>query len=437
MPHILKLPTELLQLIADYNVDTTILRRVCKAFDAAFFDAFAEEYLSDIQCFLLDIERLERLNSIMSRRHLARSVKKVTLSMDPLEGKPSSEIPVALLPHFEDQFEIGQVLAKMCMLEAKYDPFMRHEPPVKAIASVLQTLRISGCPYIVLDCHLQTLGLSLDLRNTIETNATKVTLNILQTLCLSGCRLSAIRLNQTLFLDRFAEGRGHRNGLSQYSSSLQSLAYEADLDDTKRVFGNPAANAPPQISGEWGLVTILKGARDLQDLKLGGPFNPRRVRSMTAMAFASKCLSTCSVLRLRKVELSAMQCDPAAFWAALEGWKESLEDLTLDSISLDITTDLLRRDSWLKTFEILLRCEKLTKLRMDTLFARCSTGDASPSLDLKDVGWSEMDVFDKISVEGASAIREVLRLNLETGGTFSYKVRSRLIRDRNRDEFGA
>lgn len=58
MPHILDLPVEVLQLVACYSVDLTILRLVCKAFDAAYLDAFGRQYLADMLCFLLDPQRL-------------------------------------------------------------------------------------------------------------------------------------------------------------------------------------------------------------------------------------------------------------------------------------------------------------------------------------------------------------------------------------------
>ena len=61
--YILGLPTELLQQIALNCSDETLvtLRLACRKMEAATLDMWAKEYISRLECFMLDHARLRRV----------------------------------------------------------------------------------------------------------------------------------------------------------------------------------------------------------------------------------------------------------------------------------------------------------------------------------------------------------------------------------------
>lgn len=94
----LRLPPELIQEIASYIEDLTNFRRVCKTFEANSIDLFASRHLRNITCFVIQPERLLRLNAIANCERLARRVRLVTLTIDPLENREQDEIHAVYRP---------------------------------------------------------------------------------------------------------------------------------------------------------------------------------------------------------------------------------------------------------------------------------------------------------------------------------------------------
>ncbi|CZT14342.1 uncharacterized protein RCC_00319 [Ramularia collo-cygni] len=97
--HILELPVEVLQLIVAASpvrraFELHTLRLVCKAFDAAVFDAWAEIWISHLWCYLLDSQRMERLQAITSRKHLSSKIQTISFSLDPWEDESRSQIQI-------------------------------------------------------------------------------------------------------------------------------------------------------------------------------------------------------------------------------------------------------------------------------------------------------------------------------------------------------
>ncbi|KAK4502238.1 hypothetical protein PRZ48_005663 [Zasmidium cellare] len=96
--HILTLPQELLQNIANY-VDTSTgilnLRLTCRELAGAAFDCFVEEYISELSCFVLDPRRLKRVISITANPHLARRIRKLTFNFCPFERDYYFDINIA------------------------------------------------------------------------------------------------------------------------------------------------------------------------------------------------------------------------------------------------------------------------------------------------------------------------------------------------------
>ncbi|KAK4502239.1 hypothetical protein PRZ48_005664 [Zasmidium cellare] len=87
-PYILQLPPEILTHIASFvkvEPDLLELRLTCRSLAAAAFDLFANEFIANLRCFVLDPVRLHRVNSILSRPHLARKVREVTFTVDGCE----------------------------------------------------------------------------------------------------------------------------------------------------------------------------------------------------------------------------------------------------------------------------------------------------------------------------------------------------------------
>lgn len=99
--------------MASYAVDLAVLRLVCKDFNAAFLDAYGKEFVRDLQCFALDIRRIQRLKSITSRPHLAKRIHSVTITFDVLEGKSPMDIPIA--------FEEGEESLQFWLLRQEYE----------------------------------------------------------------------------------------------------------------------------------------------------------------------------------------------------------------------------------------------------------------------------------------------------------------------------
>lgn len=83
--YILKLPVVALQLIMAALPTPRAsklhpLRLVCKAFEAAVFDAWAEIWISRLWCCLSDSQRVERLRAITSRKLLSSKFRPYILA---------------------------------------------------------------------------------------------------------------------------------------------------------------------------------------------------------------------------------------------------------------------------------------------------------------------------------------------------------------------
>jgi hypothetical protein len=149
--HILRLPVEILQDIAAASPDPayqySTLRLVCKDFEAAFFDQWAEYWIGRLRCFLLDPARVQRIKNITSRKHLARKIKSVCLCLDPWEhsGKPD----IYVVPNHAAATGIARDWSTI-ILEEQDDVFREHhveeykkhqEPPDQDhLASMLRDL---------------------------------------------------------------------------------------------------------------------------------------------------------------------------------------------------------------------------------------------------------------------------------------------------------
>lgn len=98
--HILKLPVELLQLIAAAVPEPvyhySALRLVCKDFEAAVFDAWADRWFGDLYCFIMDPVRVQRIANITSRKHFAQRVRSIRFCLDPWELAVAEQISIVM-----------------------------------------------------------------------------------------------------------------------------------------------------------------------------------------------------------------------------------------------------------------------------------------------------------------------------------------------------
>ena len=80
---LLDLPAEMLQSVCSFvdASDLPTLRLTCKTLEAAAFDLFATEYLSNLTCYFMQSVRLTRLENILRTPHLVRKVKDVKLCL--------------------------------------------------------------------------------------------------------------------------------------------------------------------------------------------------------------------------------------------------------------------------------------------------------------------------------------------------------------------
>lgn len=153
--HILQLPVEILQHIGDIGrLEAATLRLVCKAFDAAYLDKFCGDYLSDIHCFVLDPERLQKLKNITSKSYLARRMPRVTLTLDPLENSDMDEISTVVNGNeqsFELDHETQQFRDSMHRRRDIFEHYCVCEHDLDLMISIIEDLKASKCPHITLN----------------------------------------------------------------------------------------------------------------------------------------------------------------------------------------------------------------------------------------------------------------------------------------------
>ncbi|USW55905.1 hypothetical protein Slin15195_G092240 [Septoria linicola] len=78
-------PTELLQRIAGLTETNDILnlRRTCKLIEKKTFDVFADTWLSDRECFVLNMVSLRNLEALVSQPSLSSRMRTLTLTLNP------------------------------------------------------------------------------------------------------------------------------------------------------------------------------------------------------------------------------------------------------------------------------------------------------------------------------------------------------------------
>ncbi|KAF2171143.1 hypothetical protein M409DRAFT_19114 [Zasmidium cellare ATCC 36951] len=328
MSHILDLPVEVLQLVANHSVDLTILRLVCRHFNAAFLDAFGKRYLRNLQCFVLDACRIKRLKSITSQPHLVRYIQDVTITFSALEGTSPVHIPMA--------FKKNDDVTKWYALHLEYrqraaKSFSNRVPDLTAFVSTLKDLRAAGRPRLHLDFTDYTTTKS---PTTICLTPNHVA-SIFEKIIASGCTISVLRVGQTAFL----ESTRQRSRFDQYMRVGQSLDnLDIDLADETQ---------------DLGLAAIMKATTCLRTLHLADShvqgsydvfdsmsYQPRLVRLNT--------LLTASPVTLRKVQLFSAAFHPSALLAALWSWRTTLQHLRLYLVYLTS-----RENDWLQVFQCL------------------------------------------------------------------------------------
>ncbi|KAK5119706.1 hypothetical protein LTR85_007282 [Meristemomyces frigidus] len=140
--YVLALPMEMLQHIASCVTDSELLtlRLTCKELEAAAFDHFAEVYLSETACFVMDPDRVRRLLSIVSSTHFAPKVRKVRLTMCPFEEDRSFNL-IQVVPHKDEDFRDQQhrqyhiICAEQAALHLHRTP---NSPELRALLAVLK-----------------------------------------------------------------------------------------------------------------------------------------------------------------------------------------------------------------------------------------------------------------------------------------------------------
>ena len=95
--HFVDLPMELLTMIArvtDVHTDILSLRLTCQTLAAAAADAFAEEYIEDLSCFMLDTARLSRVKNITSTPHLVNKIRNLEFTCRVFEQRLIHKMPI-------------------------------------------------------------------------------------------------------------------------------------------------------------------------------------------------------------------------------------------------------------------------------------------------------------------------------------------------------
>ncbi|KAK4501791.1 hypothetical protein PRZ48_007600 [Zasmidium cellare] len=319
MLYIIELPVEVLQLVGDYPLDLTVLRLVCKAFNAAFLDAFGQEYLRNLQSFALDAQRIQRLKSITSQPHLVRRIENVTITFDVLEGKNPMDIP----------------------LVSKKGRRMGHVYPSSAAPQgfcvCIEDLQAAGRPRLHLDfaSHETT-----DHPSTIDLASEEVA-SVFEKVMVSGCVVSKLRLGQSAFLE-VAHRHPHLDQYMRVAKSLKTL--DIELADG---------------SHDWALTAMMKGATNVQSLRLShlsvlSAFDMFDDISYDPWVARMNTLLTASPVALRQVRLCSTAFDSSVLIGALYSWRATLRDLRMHLIYLTS-----RANDWLEVFRSLTSMEAL------------------------------------------------------------------------------
>ncbi|EME42832.1 hypothetical protein DOTSEDRAFT_24848 [Dothistroma septosporum NZE10] len=237
--NILTLPDEMLQLIGDSaSLDSTVLRLVCKHFDAMFLDLFANEYLRDLHCHLLDPHRLKRLEKITSQAHLLRRIKGVTLTLHPNKNKSAEDVPSA---------------------QSANEKIVNHPYlDLEVVSGILDRLKTVDCPYVALSLvDKESDWVEVAPQRPGMPDSTVALL--FNAVLFSGCAISKLTLGDTRFLEKSPYHTDlPRETLNKFGAGLETLCLEPHSSDIERIC---ASNSPWPVQG---IMTRAKSIKALQ-----------------------------------------------------------------------------------------------------------------------------------------------------------------------------
>lgn len=404
---IFTVPVEVLQSIAEY-VDLSTLRLTCKAIEEAVFDVFAKHHLHNIECFVLDPRRLQRLRSILSNERLARKVRKIILSLDPFESKAAEH--VLLAPRQQDYNQpkesewhwLEQCHARKEHIRMRYNEHNQDLPSRRLLLMVLHD--VAALHRVELALSLQPFYLVCSTCDNQTSISNEVVESLFSTVLQSTCRLSEFSVDSLSFSTLHYQHHRCSAGLKSFCENLKALSMAPLLEDLIVLFDSdqtlPTLHSDLPIPG-------LADFENLQSLCLETSsmlyYEPGSENSM--LRYTSTMLATIQISSLRHLELVRVDITPFCLTDALQRCRLSLETLTLQDVHI---TSLDKHR--IEILQQLLECPRLAKLTIYLLQEK----DGYNATDFSSPCYCKG--FHRTGAEllGRSNIKDALELNMLT-----------------------
>ncbi|KAK4621874.1 hypothetical protein CLAFUW4_06518 [Fulvia fulva] len=380
--HIFDLPDEVLQLIGDAApLEPTILRLVCRRFDAAFLDLFAKRLLDDVHCFVLDPQRLNRLDAITRQAHLLCKIKKVTITLSPHEGKWIDDYPSVpdeeQFGHLSDaQSEFAKLIEEDCYGQWLECPQL----DLSVLADILSRLKTSACPHVALS--LSNGEQPWNRRRISEARwpviADSTLAMIFHTVLASDCVISKLDLSDTRFVDiRTSNEAQWLKTLNRLGHGLRAMHLRLQADDVKRamrVMSQHVQHRGDISSACSPLIAIISAAKSLQSLHISAPYcaarkydgleQDRKYRQFAYFVNTILDPDACRFERLESLSLSGMECSPLVLLDLLERNQQTLRTIEFVGVCLHNP----EADAWLNVIKAMhSQCLNLTHLSLKSL----------------------------------------------------------------------
>ena len=373
------LPDEVLQLIGEsVPLDPTILRLVCRRFDAAFLDLFAKRLLNDVHCFVLDPQRLSRLDAITSQEHLLCRIKKVTITLSPHEGKWIDDYPSVATGGDPDDSELSDAQYKFAtvMEYTSYGQWLKSpQLDLSVLADILERLKTAPCPYIALSLVNGEDPVDKRLpgkRSPIIADSTLAM--IFHAVLASGCTISKLDLSDTRFLDiRTCPEAQWLKTLRESGHGLRALSLRPQADDIGRIEERNKEHRGV-FSACRPLINIIYGAKSLQSLSISATYCParkfdgfkqeREYRYFACLMDALLDSGAYQFEQLESLNLFGVECEFDILLQILQRNQKTLQTIDLTGVCLHGS----EADAWLKIFKHMRsECRNLSHLSLESL----------------------------------------------------------------------
>ncbi|CAK3879144.1 hypothetical protein B0A55_13052 [Lecanosticta acicola] len=398
--HLLSLPVEMLQLICSFATphDLLNIRLASRDLEAAALDAFGREYLDQVACFLLEPARLQRVNDILSTKHLAHRVSGVLLTFKAFEATESDCIHLAAKKN--EPLEVARQDASEAYTLEKYQNI-----PLGGCLDWKLLGRLLRRVSALRRCSLQ-LELLADLEaadNLLSPQHPDLAASIISPAVAMGCRIDELYLS-----DRYLTGLSDylkmpSNQLSLLTKNLETFGFHKKMHTIDDIASGEALEA---------VQLILDASRSLQNLVLTLHASVNLWDNDALTDLTPRILSAVKSRYIKDLQLADMQMRLKDFLTMLDRWHTTLEGL--DSHDICLLDD---GDPWGEVLKKLKTMPQLDGFWFDSLHKEGPTEELpfyAHFYDRPGMGAISVGLAD-----GKVAVQELLELNLRNGILYS------------------